>query len=36
MSAVTSNRPTVAFEIFSRSTVPFQLRQSCAITTDPT
>jgi len=35
-SAVTSNRPTVAFEIFPRSTVPFQLRPSCAMTTEPT
>jgi hypothetical protein len=35
-SAVTSNSPTVAFEIFSRSTVPFQLSPSCAMTTEPT
>jgi hypothetical protein len=35
-SVVTSNRPTVALEIDSRSTVPDQLRPSWAIVTMPT
>ena len=35
-SAVTSNSPTVAFEIDSRSTVPDQLKPFSAIVTVPT